>query len=300
MLSSSLGMRRHHATFLVVLLLAAPGLGEAQAVPETEPAEGDGEESSAEQDERARLHFQAGRSHFDAGAFERAAEEFERAYQLSPRPVLLFNVFSAHERAGHVAQALEWLDRYLATDEVDEEERVRLTARRANLQERVDRLQAERDAAERERAEADAERESERDAEQQAAIERERAAAAAALAEGEPTVPVGAVVMYSVGGAALVGFVALAVLSNNEDERLAGTCGADAGAFCSDDQVSTLRTYNILADVALGAGLASLGAATVWLIVSMSGGDGDAERAGLRIAPWVGPNGGGAAATGSF
>lgn len=295
-------MRRFFATFLVVSLLAVPGLGEAQTAPEAEPVpdEGDGgasHEDSADQDERARLHFQAGRSHFDSGAFERAAEEFERAYELSPRPVLLFNVFSAHERAGHVPQALEWLDRYLATDAADAEERDRLTARRVNLQERVDGLQAERDAEARERADAESVRESEHEA----AVERERAAAAAAIAAGEPTVPVGAVVLFSVGGASLVGFVALAVLSGNEDDRVAERCGADVGSFCTDDQVSTLRTYNILADVALGAGVAMVSAATVWLIVSMSGdGEPDTEAASLHFAPWVGPHGGGAAATGSF
>ncbi|MCA9612446.1 MAG: hypothetical protein KC586_06770, partial [Myxococcales bacterium] len=43
-------------------------------------------------DQAARLTFQAAREAFSAGNYELALDRFEQAYQLSPRPVLLYNI----------------------------------------------------------------------------------------------------------------------------------------------------------------------------------------------------------------
>ena len=49
------------------------------------------EAQSAENDERARTHFESGRSYFSEGAYERALQEFLQAYELSPRTPMLFS-----------------------------------------------------------------------------------------------------------------------------------------------------------------------------------------------------------------
>ena len=57
--------------------------------------------------------------HYDRGAYEDAVREFEAAYAMQPRPELLFNLYSAHERAGHAASAADYLTRYLDEGTID-------------------------------------------------------------------------------------------------------------------------------------------------------------------------------------
>ncbi|MEM6958654.1 MAG: hypothetical protein AAF645_23430, partial [Myxococcota bacterium] len=63
--------------------------------------------------EEARGFFLAGRAAYDAGRFEEALERFETSYELSGRPVLLYNIGLAADRARRDARALEAYEGYL-------------------------------------------------------------------------------------------------------------------------------------------------------------------------------------------
>jgi tetratricopeptide (TPR) repeat protein len=63
-------------------------------------------------DEQARAHFEAGVSYLDDGDYDLAVREFTRAYELSHRAGLLYNLYVAHERSSHLAEAIDYLSRY--------------------------------------------------------------------------------------------------------------------------------------------------------------------------------------------
>jgi hypothetical protein len=74
-------------------------------------------------------------------------------------------------------------------------------------------------------------------------------------------------------------------MSELEDQDLAGTCGIDAGAYCSDDNVSDLVLFNVLADVGLGVAVAGLSAGLVFLILELTSDDAPA------VSEWLQPDG---------
>jgi hypothetical protein len=101
----------------------------------------------SEVDAQAQIHFQSGRMHFDRGDYEEALAEFESAYQLSGRPGLLYNIYLSHQNLGQLEEAANALRKYLDEGELSEEERRTLTARLANLDERVAEQRAQDQAA---------------------------------------------------------------------------------------------------------------------------------------------------------
>jgi hypothetical protein len=97
----------------------------------------------SEADERARVLFQAGMVHYEAGEYERALTEFEAAYELSQRPVLLYNIATTRERIGALEQALEAFEAFLRTGtEPPNMEREALERRIDALRRRVERQRA--------------------------------------------------------------------------------------------------------------------------------------------------------------
>ena len=96
-----------------------------------------------EADARAREHFATGSRYFDAGDYRAAAVEFEAAYRLSARPALLYNLYLAEERVGNTAEAVTYLERYLAEGEPGDR-RAALEVRLDNLRQRLheERLEA--------------------------------------------------------------------------------------------------------------------------------------------------------------
>jgi len=68
------------------------------------------------QDRLARTHYEAGSSYYQQGRYDDALREFEEAYRLSSearKAVLLYNIGLAHERLGHLTEAIDALRRYL-------------------------------------------------------------------------------------------------------------------------------------------------------------------------------------------
>jgi tetratricopeptide (TPR) repeat protein len=72
------------------------------------------QEGTTAEDRQARAEFQAGRESFDAGRWEEALTHFEKAYELSPRPVLLYNIAKAQDNLGQLRDARATYKRFLA------------------------------------------------------------------------------------------------------------------------------------------------------------------------------------------
>jgi tetratricopeptide (TPR) repeat protein len=64
-------------------------------------------------DQEARMLFEAGRVAYAAGRFDDSLGYFQRAYEMSGRPVLLYNVGSAADKLRRDAVALDAFRRYL-------------------------------------------------------------------------------------------------------------------------------------------------------------------------------------------
>ena len=125
-------MVRHVAAFWCVLVLAVAasvaGQGQvgqvAQPVPtgevQPESSAASGNDApvvdavvSRSDDQRARDLYLQGDRRYAEGDYEGAIAAFQSAYALSRRPLLLFNLANAFERAGYPDEAVEALRQYL-------------------------------------------------------------------------------------------------------------------------------------------------------------------------------------------
>lgn len=233
-------------------------------------AAGSSAAAQSDDDARARTHFESGRLHFDEGDYEQALSEFTSAYELSHRDGLLYNLYLANERLGHLAEAADRLEAYLATDVVPADERPTLERRLVHLRERV--------------------------------------AAGATTVDDTPPPPTPAsndhpllvpgIVTLAAGGVGLILFGALGGAAMAEDSRLASTCGADAGRTCTDDDLGTLRGLSLGADISLTVGLVAAAVGAVLLVVDATSGSSETPRA--MLLPMIGDGTAGLAAVGSF
>lgn len=264
--------------------------------------------AAAQDDQRARLHFESGASYYEAGEYEDALREFQRAYELSQRPQLFYNLSLCYQNLGDLEQAASYLERYLG--EVAEiENRANLEIRLGNLRERIAReaTSASTEPATTTAVDPDPE------ATDPAATSEGPAAAsvggtatvtpagadtAAGTASGGDALNVGAIAGFSVAAVGLVTAAIFGGLTVAEDSRLAGTaCGMNA--TCTSDDLGTLRAYAVVTDVGLGVALAGAAVGLVFLIIG-PGGSEDGERAALEVLPHAGPDGAGVSIGGSF
>lgn len=91
-------------------------------------------------DARARELFDNGALLYEEGRYEDAVAAWQMAYELSPKPLLLFNIANAQERLGRYQEALDSLNRYRAFAPKDE--RKILDRRITNLEKRVEEQKA--------------------------------------------------------------------------------------------------------------------------------------------------------------
>ncbi|MGE3636164.1 MAG: tol-pal system YbgF family protein, partial [Sandaracinaceae bacterium] len=220
-------------------------------------------------DSAARAHFEEGTRLFEVGEYGRAAAEFQAAYDLVHHPDLLFNVYSALERQGDLEGAARALEAYLHDSPAELERRDALEARLARLQARI----AENELARRD----------------EAAAREEGAHAEPTSTSGGGVHPAGIGVLIA-GGVLLATFGVFAGLSAMADGQLADTCMTS----CSEEQVSDLRTFALIADIAWISGAVVAVTGLVLLFVLPPEG----EAASATLAPWITPDGGGAVLVG--
>lgn len=99
-------------------------------------------------DARARELYDNGALLYEEGDYENAIVAWKGAYELSPRPLLLFNIANALERVGEWQEAYDYISRYRAYAPADERDtldrRMRAIERRIEEKRREDaRLAAE-------------------------------------------------------------------------------------------------------------------------------------------------------------
>jgi tetratricopeptide (TPR) repeat protein len=229
--------------------------------------------AGAQDTEAARRHFEAGTRAFETGDYELAVTEFQSAYEIAPHPDILFNIYSAAERAGQLDLAARALERHLAAATIEPAQRTALEERLTRLRERIARTASEEPPPPEEH--------------------REDAAPPEAPAPPPPSGvhPAGVGVIVA-GVVLLASFAVFSGLSSAEYEHLEESCRMS----CASSALEDLTTYNILADVSWIAGSVAVVTGIVLLVALPPEG----SSAAHALAPWVSPDGGGIAAAGSW
>ncbi len=228
-------------------------------------------EDTTDPDQRARELFLLGDDLYAQGRYEEALVAFEEAYELSERPLLLFNIANAQERSGHWEDAIVSLRAYLP--HAEEAERARIESRIASLERRVARLQ-----------------------------QQERGMGEDSDAPPPPEPPnVVVPVILAGGGALLAGGVVLAILARGARQDLDGACRrVEDRRLCPvevSDSVDRDRRMSLGADALFVASAAALGVG-VWLLLRDEGEEMDEGTVEASVA--AGPTGGGVVLRGRF
>ena len=236
--------------------------------------------ASAQTDlERARAVFEQGAAHYENQNYALALQAFQESYDLldgHPRQALvLYNVGRCYEELGRFRDARDAYQRYLREAADDAQDRGQVEERLRELETRVSLDETETGRA-----------------------APSRDAAAPGTASGEASGGSGlltaGIVTLAVGGAGLASFGSFGGLALGEYGTLEDRCGGS----CSEQDVSTLSTFNTVADISLGVGVAAVIAGTVLVIIGAS--EGGEESSSARVAPWLTPDGGGASVGGMF
>lgn len=113
-------------------------IGALLGAPSALAQESDDENEPSDADIRARELYRLGDDLYSHGRYEEALAAFEESYELSGRPLLLFNMANAQERSGQWDAAIESLEGYLP--HTTDEERPRIENRLRSLRQRASRL----------------------------------------------------------------------------------------------------------------------------------------------------------------
>lgn len=230
----------------------------------------------------ARHSFDVATRAFEAGDYETAVSEFRAALELSGAADLYFNIYLSEERQGELQEAADALDQYLQHGTIDPEQRGLLTGRLSRLRARIASRTPEPTASE----------------EPQTLLASPIVPAVAAVpdvadAQTSPppprvttSTPIAPIVMLAAAGALLVNFGIFAGLSVSENDRLTSACGTT----CSSDQVASLNTYDIVADVSW-ISAAAIGVAGLVLLLVLP--PDTHEEVSVAVVPWLGPQSGG-------
>lgn len=212
-------------------------------------------------DVRARELYKKGDKDYSEGHYEDAFAEFQEAYDLSGRAQLLFNIANAAERLGKYQEAVDALNKYLASGKAGDKDVVqkRITA----LQKRIDDKKAEDDAAEKKRQE---------DAAAAAAAQKPALPPPPPPKPPEKPFPVLPVVLMGAGGAALItsGVFGILTLGARSDES--NDCKSAAGGrLCSaaaSSAISHDKTFSVVTDIALISGVVLGGVGAYFLFTA--------------------------------
>ncbi|NOY90649.1 MAG: hypothetical protein GXP55_05510 [Deltaproteobacteria bacterium] len=202
------------------------------------------------EDAQARALFEAGTAYYDRGEYHDAYDQFVRSYEISRRPVLMYNASQAAERAGDLENAILWLERFVAAPDAELADRERQRPRLANLRHR---------------------------------LETRRIAHHADDEDHGFFMPVPAFIAYLVGGAGLLTFATFGILTLHEDSSLSDTCSSRA---CTSGDLSNLHAFARTADAGWIIGVAGVATGTIlWLTLK---GDSE-EHEGVAFEPWLSP-----------
>lgn len=272
-------MHPHRGLALVAVLLA--GLVTTFALPAT--AQGEGE------DMRAKELYRNGERLYEEGLYEDAIVAWELAYELSKRPLLLYNMANALERIGQWDEALQRINQYRAL--APEEERETLDRRMRAIERRLEQKRK-------------ADKETARDPE---SGQSSKAGPVRPTTDGPDNnnllqlrprpktaqeTPTGALVLIGFGGAGLTAGGILAGLAQQARSDAEAVCSGPAEPIlCPTSARSSLNRdadLSIGADISLVAGGAAISAGVVLAILHKQGILPNRDRRVL-VVPAAGP-----------
>ncbi len=235
-----LGAYRAARSFLVVLAIS--GAAYAQGKPS---------------DARARELFLKGDAAYAEARYEDALAAFQESYDLSGRPQLLFNIANALERLGRLSEAVDTLEKYLASGKV--KDKAVVETRLANLKKRLD---------EQKKAEEKAAREEEEKKQREADAQKKPPPPPPPPPEEKPRILPWALV--GGGGVLVVTGAVFGVLTlSARSDAKSGCTDSPGGHLCTDGARSALdreKTFGIVADVSVLAGLIAGGVGAYLLL----------------------------------
>lgn len=227
----------------------------------------------ADEDEvRAKELYRNGERLYEEGLYEDAILAWERAYDLSKRPLLLYNMANALERIGRWEEALQRINQYRAL--APEAERETLNRRMQAIERRLEKKRRS-DADEARLAEvarAASERSAQANSGRSIGI---NSVALQAQPRGRRGPPAGTLALLGLGGAGLASsavFSGLALQARNEAALLCQGIGETV--FCPEtaaDSLSRDAQFSLGADIGLIAGGATLGTAIILSILDSQG-----------------------------
>lgn len=265
-------MQRLSEHVFAVLLTCATAFTFAAPTRAQPATEGEAAVAEESDDARARRLYLQGDRLYAEGAYLAAVEAFQEAYELSRRPLLLFNLANAYERLGRYADASDVLQRYLPYAPAHEQDSLR--RRLANLQALEENRRAEEEAAARAAAQPPPE---------PPPVATEPASTAAPARHDDTH-------WMRTTGWVLVGTGAAFLVGGGAAAGVAATARGDADDLCVDeicpvqarDAIDRDTTFSLLADVGIGVGA---GALVTGIILLLSEDDDAAEHARVRVRP---------------
>jgi tetratricopeptide (TPR) repeat protein len=271
------------ASLLLSLILTTAA--RAQPAPDPAPPE----ESPAQpaplspDEAKALALYQEGDRRYAEGRYEEAVDLFKQAYELSPQPLLLFNLANSYERLAAYADAAEALAGYIDSGQADDID---------TLRQRLHQI--------RQRAAVAARREREI-----AALRERPTSCPAAVCPVDSEEPDRsdrtAYVLFASGGAAMVSAVVFGVLARSAGNDAEQQCvSADGRRLCSSEAQDALdrqRQFALFTDVSAGLGLAAIGAGAYFYWRHRSD---EKRKKRVGLAPSVVPGAWGIGVAGSF
>jgi hypothetical protein len=210
-------------------------------------------------DQRARDLYVQGDRYYAEGRYELAVQAFAESYQLSGRPLLLFNLANALERIGRYTEALDALRRYQPS--APPHEQMALRTRIATLEQRAAQAPPPVTTA----------------------------------SSGDSSLMVTGFVVGGAGVALTVVGIAMGVLALDARALAQSGCVAsEAGTVCDGSVRGALEedaTFALVADLGVGVGAAALAAGVVLVIIGATSGPSAAPAAAV---PYVAPRAEGA------
>jgi tetratricopeptide (TPR) repeat protein len=265
------------AAFLATLCLAVVAVEvPAAAAPKSE---------KAATEIRARELFQKGDKDYAEGRYDDALTEFQEAYDLSGRAQLLFNISNALERLGRLPEAVDALEKYLASGKAKDKDVVQ--KRLANLKKRVEEKKAEDEAAEKKRQE---------EAQKNATPPAPPPPPPPPPSPPAKPFPILPVALMGAGGASLVAAGVFGILTLGARSDESDNCkDAASGRLCTktgEDAVGKDKTFGLVTDITLVAGVVLGGVGAYFLLTG--------KKAEDHVKVGIAPTGRGAAFVGTF
>lgn len=275
------------------ILAAAVTVGVAEPSAHAQP-----KSEKAAADVRARELFLKGDTAYAEGRYEEALAAFQEAYDLSGRPQLLFNVSNSLERLGRYQEAVDALEKYLASGKAKDRDVVQ--KRLTNLKKRVEEQKAEQDRLAKEEEERQRKEEEERRQREEAEGRRAAGGGGGSVAPPpeKPSGPVLPWILIGGGGVVAATGVVFGVLTlGARSDAKSGCADSEAGHLCDADARSALdreKTFGLVADIGIVSGLVLGGIGTYLLLTDKP------EEPKVKVGVRSLPGGGGLSVGGSF